>query len=194
MSIPDLMGFAAGIGFLSGLRLYALVFVLGILIRFGMLSLTEQFHHLLILGSLPVLIASATMALAEFVSDKLPWFDSIWDSVHTFIRPIGAAILAWTAISEIDPALKIILVLITGGVALTSHAAKAATRAAVNHSPEPASNIFLSVVGDMFLPLGLWLTIHFPLVVLFLVIAFLIAFFWVIRKVIRFLQRRLKLA
>ena len=188
------MGFAAGIGFLSGLRLYALVFVLGILIRFGMLSLTEQFHHLLILGSLPVLIASATMALAEFVSDKLPWFDSIWDSIHTFIRPIGAAILAWTAISEIDPALKIILVLITGGVALTSHAAKAATRAAVNHSPEPASNIFLSVVGDMFLPLGLWLTIHFPLVVLFLVIAFLIAFFWVIRKVIRFLQRRLKLA
>lgn len=194
MSIPDLLGFAAGIGFLSGLRLYALVFVLGILIRFGMLSLTEQFQHLLVLGSLPILIASATMALAEFVSDKLPWFDSIWDSIHTFIRPIGAAILAWTAISEIDPALKIILVLITGGVALTSHAAKAATRAAANHSPEPVSNIFLSIAEDMFLPLGLWLTIHFPLVVLFLVVAFLLAFFWTIRKVIRFLQRRLKLA
>lgn len=194
MSVADLLGIAAGVGFLAGLRLYALVFTLGILIRFGMLSLTDQFQHLLILGSWPVLIASATMAIAEFVSDKLPWFDSLWDSIHTFVRPIGAAILAWTAISDIEPSLKVILVLITGGVALTSHAAKAATRAAANHSPEPVSNVVLSVAEDMFLPLGLWLTVHFPLVVLFLVLAFLIAFFWVIRKVIRFLRTRLKVA
>ncbi len=194
MSITDLLGFAAGVGFLAGLRLYALVFVLGILIRFGMLSLTDQFQHLLVLGSLPVLIVSALMAIAEFISDKLPWFDSIWDSVHTFIRPIGAAILAWTAISEIEPSLKVILVLITGGVALTSHAAKAATRAAANHSPEPVSNMVLSVAEDMFLPLGLWLTVHYPVIVLCLVIAFLVAFFWIIRKIIRFLRTRLKLA
>ncbi len=194
MSATDLVGLAAGVGFLAGIRLYATILALGLLIRFGLLSLTDQFQHLLVLGSLPVLIASATMTAAEFVSDKIPWFDSIWDSVHTFVRPIGAAILAWTAISDIDPALKIILVLITGGVALTSHAAKAATRAAANTSPEPVSNIVLSIGEDLFIPLGLWFTVHFPVVVLTLVIVFLIVFFWLIRRVVRFFRSRFRMA
>lgn len=194
MSATDLVGLAAGVGFLAGIRLYATILALGLLIRFGLLSLSDQFQHLLVLGSLPVLIASATMTAAEFVSDKIPWFDSIWDSVHTFVRPIGAAILAWTAISDIDPALKIILVLITGGVALTSHAAKAATRAAANTSPEPVSNIVLSIAEDLFIPLGLWFTVHFPVVVLTLVIIFLIVFFWLIRRVVRFFRSRFRMA
>lgn len=194
MSATDLVGLAAGVGFLAGIRLYATIFVLGMLIRFGLLSLSDQFQHLLVLGSLPVLIASASMATAEFVSDKVPWFDSIWDSVHTFVRPIGAAILAWTAISDINPALKIILVLITGGVALTSHAAKAATRAAANTSPEPVSNIVLSIAEDLFIPLGLWFTVHFPVVVLTLVVIFLIVFFWLIRRVVRFFRSRFRMA
>lgn len=194
MSATDLVGLAAGVGFLAGIRLYATILALGLLIRFGLLSLSDQFQHLLVLGSLPVLIAAATMTAAEFVSDKIPWFDSIWDSVHTFVRPIGAAILAWTAVSDIDPALKIILVLITGGVALTSHAAKAATRAAANTSPEPVSNIVLSIAEDLFIPLGLWFTVHFPVVVLTLVIIFLIVFFWLIRRVVRFFRSRFRMA
>lgn len=194
MSVAELIGMAAGVGFLAGLRLYATVFALGMLIRFGLLSLSEQFQHLLVLGSLPVLIASAVLAVAEFVSDKIPWFDSIWDSIHTFVRPIGAAILAWTAVSQIDPGLKIILVLITGGVALSSHAAKAATRVAANHSPEPVSNVVLSIAEDLFIPLGLWITVHYPIIVLTLVIIFLVIFFWLIRKITRFFKERFKVA
>lgn len=193
MSVVDLLGTAAGIGFLAGIRLYATVFVLGLLIRFGLIELSEQFSSLLHLGSLPVLITSGLLMAAEFIADKVPWFDSFWDTVHTFVRPIGAGVLAFAAGSSLDPSLKTAVVLITGGVALTAHSAKAATRVAANHSPEPVSNWTLSFAEDMFIPLGLWLTVHHPLIVLVLVVLFLVGFIWLIRRVLRFLVQRLKI-
>lgn len=192
MSVTEILGTAAGIGFLSGVRLYATVFVLGMLIRLGLLELNESFESLMVLASLPVLIVSGVLAIAEFVSDKVPWFDSIWDTIHTFVRPIGAAVLAFTAAEALEPGLRNALVLVTGGVAFTSHAAKAATRVAVNHSPEPFSNWALSIAEDMIVPLGLWLTFHYPLVVLGVIAVFVVAFVWLIRKVVRFLRMRLK--
>ena len=193
MSVVDIIGTAAGIGFLAGIRLYATVFVLGLLIRFGIIELSEQFSTLLHLGSLPVLITSGIFMAAEFIADKVPWFDSLWDTVHTFVRPIGAGVLAFAAGSSLDPALKTAVILVTGGVALTAHSAKAATRVAANHSPEPVSNWTLSFAEDMFVPLGLWLTVHHPLVVLVLVIGFVIVFIWLIRRILRFLFERLRI-
>jgi hypothetical protein len=190
MNVIELLGTAAGVGFLAGIRLYATVFCLGLLIRTGVLPLTEQFEPVTVLASLPVLITSAVLAVAEFVSDKVPWFDSIWDTVHTFIRPLGAAALAFTAAGSLDPGLKTALVLVTGGVAVSSHAAKAATRVAANQSPEPFSNWALSIGEDLFVPLGLWLTIHFPLIVLGLTAAFVIAVVIMIRVVTRFVRKR----
>ncbi len=192
MSAIDLIGTAAGVGFLAGIRLYATVFVLGLLVRFRVIELSDQFVSLLPIASLPVLIASGVLTAVEFVSDKLPWFDSLWDSVHTVIRPIGAAALAFAAAGSMDPGLKTALILITSGVALTSHAAKAATRVAANHSPEPVSNMVLSLAEDLFVPLGLWLTVHFPLVVLGLVATFVVATLWLSRQVVRFLRRRFR--
>jgi uncharacterized membrane protein len=194
MNIPELLGTAAGIGFLAGIRLYATVFVLGFAIRFGLLELSENFQYALVLGSLPVLITSGVLAAAELISDKLPWFDSIWDSFHTFIRPIGATALAVTATAGMDGGLRTALVLVTGGIALTSHTAKAATRVAINQSPEPVSNWTLSFVEDMFIPLGIWLTVYYPLVVLVVVITFLVVFFWLLRVVIRFFRQRFRTA
>jgi hypothetical protein len=193
MSVVDIFGTAAGIGFLAGIRLYATVFVLGLLIRFGLIGLSDQFSSLLHLGSLPVLITSGVLMAAEFIADKVPWFDSFWDTVHTFVRPIGAGVLAFAAGSGLDPALRTAVILVTGGVALTAHSAKAATRVAANHSPEPVSNWALSFAEDMFIPLGLWLTVHHPLIVLVLVVLFLVGFIWLIRRVLRFLVQRLRI-
>lgn len=194
MNALDLIGMAAGVGFLAGIRLYATVFVIGMLIRFRVIELSEQFSGLLHLGSTMVLVTAGVLAAVEFVSDKIPWFDSIWDTIHTFIRPIGAGVLAFTAANALDPGMKAALVLLTGGVALTSHSAKAATRVAANHSPEPVSNMVLSLAEDLFVPLGLWMTVHYPVIVLTLVILFLVAFVWLIRRVLRFLSERLKLS
>jgi hypothetical protein len=194
MNVVELIGTAAGVGFLAGIRLYATVFALGLLIRFGLLELSDTFRHAIVLGSTPVLVTSALLTAAEFISDKLPWFDSFWDSIHTFVRPIGAAALAFTSLSGMDPALKTTLVLSTGGVALTSHSAKAATRVAANQSPEPFSNMALSIAEDLFVPLGIWFTVHFPLIVLALVIIFLLVFFWLIRRVVRFFKQRFRMA
>lgn len=194
MNIPELLGTAAGVGFLAGIRLYATVFILGFAIRFGLIELSENFQHALVLGSTPVLAVSGTLAAAELISDKVPWFDSIWDSFHTFIRPIGATALAITATSGMDAGIRSALVLIAGGVALTSHTAKTATRVAVNQSPEPVSNWVLSFAEDMFIPLGVWLTVHYPLVILTVVVVFLAVFFWLARAVIQFFRKRFRTA
>jgi hypothetical protein len=194
MNIPELLGTAAGVGFLAGIRLYATVFVIGFAIRFGLIELSESLQHALVLGSAPVLAVSGILAAAELISDKLPWFDSIWDAFHTFIRPIGATVLALTATAGMDAGLRSALVLIAGGVALTSHTAKSATRVAVNQSPEPVSNWVLSFAEDLFIPLGVWLTAHYPLVILAVVAVFLLVFFWLVRVVIRFFRKRFQTA
>lgn len=194
MNVPELLGTAAGVGFLAGIRLYATVFILGFAIRFGLIELSEQFQNALVLGSTPVLAVSGILAAAELISDKLPWFDSIWDSFHTFIRPIGATALAITATSGMDAGMRSALVLIAGGVALTSHTAKTATRVAVNQSPEPVSNWAVSFAEDLFIPLGVWLTVHYPLVILTVIAVFLAVFFWAVRAVIRFFRRRFRTA
>lgn len=171
---------AAGIGFLAGIRLYLTILTLGLAVHFELFRLSDSFSELSILGNWWVIGFAALATLIEFFSDKIPWLDSAWDTIHTFIRPIGAAALSVAAFDSVDPALRFLLVLLTGGAALTSHSAKAATRLAVNQSPEPFSNIALSLVGDAAVPFGIWLVVDHPLLIggivgVFMVVALILA-------------------
>jgi hypothetical protein len=182
------LGSALGLGFLAGIRLYATVLGLGLAIRFGILHLSQSMSGLNVLAETPVLLIAGVGFLAEFFADKIPWLDSAWDGLHTFIRPVGAVFLGATALGHVDPVTQMAVGLLAGGVALTGHSAKAATRFTVNHSPEPFTNIGLSLLGDMAVPAGLWLTFEHPEIMLGAVIVFLIVFAAVAPRVLRFLR------
>lgn len=183
------LAIALGGGVAAGLRLYATVLGLGVAIRLGWLHLPASMQGLEILAHPAVLAIAGIAYVAEFISDKIPWFDTFWDAVHTFIRPVGAAMLGAAAFATLDPAARTSLALLTGGAALSAHASKAAVRFAVNHSPEPFSNWLLSLAGDFTVPTLLWLTFTHPLLVLVLVILFLIVFAWLSVKIFRLLMR-----
>jgi hypothetical protein len=185
MDTVQILGSAAGLGLLAGIRLYFTVFALGLAIRLGWFQPNQEAAGLALLASTPVLLVSALLCAIEFVADKVPWLDSFWDSVHTFIRPVGAAFLGIAALGQFDPGASLLLGLLTGGVALTSHASKAATRAAVNTSPEPFSNWAVSFAEDLMVPVGLWMVISHPLIAAAIVLVFLIAFVLLARWVWR---------
>jgi Domain of unknown function (DUF4126) len=187
MEIIQLLGSVMGLGFVSGLNLYATVLTLGLGMRFHLITLSPQFSKLEILTSWYVLIAAAILFILEAFADKIPWVDSLWDAVHTVVRPLGAAVLGATAIGSIDPQAAFIAAM-CGGVALTGHSAKAGTRLLVNHSPEPVSNIVLSVAEDILASAGTWLAVKHPVVMFVLVLLFLIAFFWFAPKAFRLMR------
>jgi len=185
MDLVQQLGAALGLGLLSGVRLYLTVLVLGAAIHFKWLQVQDTFAGLAVLADWRVMAFAATGCLIEFVADKIPWVDSTWDTIHTFIRPLGAIVLGANAFSTADPALRTMLILLCGGVALTGHSAKTATRLAVNHSPEPFSNIALSLAGDLAVPFVAWFTFKFPLVTLGAVSVFVIAVWWFAPKIYR---------
>jgi hypothetical protein len=167
LDTTQLFALAAAMGWASGLRLYAVVFLTGLAGYLGWVPLPAGLH---VLQNPLVLGASGLMLAVEFLADKIPGLDSIWDAVHTFIRiPAGMALAAgvlggdsatWTTIAA----------LMGGALAATSHAAKTTTRAAANTSPEPFSNLALSLAGDAAVPAMLWLSWAHP-VVFFAVLA-----------------------
>jgi hypothetical protein len=188
MDIFQVLGSTLGIGLLSGIRLYATVLALGLAIRFDVLNLNQQMANLAILGDTRVLIAAGAACAIEFLADKIPWVDSAWDAAHTFIRPVAATVLATTALGNMDPVLKTVLALLCGGVALTAHSTKAATRLAVNHSPEPFSNVAISLVEDVAAPVGLWFVWQHPQVFLGVLGVFLVVFGVVAPRVFRLIR------
>jgi len=143
------LALALGLSSLVGLRLYLTVFLTSLALNQGWLKLHSSFDSLSILGSDAVLIASGVLLVLEFLADKIQGFDSVWDSIHTFIRPIGATILALQVLGDWPPEAKVIAGLCAGAVALTVHTAKAGTRLIVNTSPEPVSNMVVSTVEDI---------------------------------------------
>lgn len=160
LNLTHLLALAAALGWASGLRLYAVVFITGAAGWLGWVALPEGLallQHPVVLG------ASFLMFLMEFVADKIPGLDSLWDAVHTFIRiPAGAALAA--GVFGGDSATWMLVAALAGGtLAATAHTAKATTRAAVNTSPEPFSNIGLSLAGDAAVPAMLWLAWEHPL-------------------------------
>jgi hypothetical protein len=185
MDILQQLGTALGIGLLSGIRLYLTILGIGSAIRFHWITLAPSQNGLSVLADWRVMLCAGIACAVEFIADKVPWVDSAWDSVHTFIRPVGAVILGARAFMHTDPAVQAILAILCGGLALSSHSAKAATRFAVNHSPEPFSNIALSVAGDMAVPIAGWAAFQYPRVMLVLVGLFTVVFAWLAPRVFR---------
>ena len=164
MQTVELLGSVLGLAFVAGIRLYATILAIGLGLHFDLLHLPRQLEGLSILGH-PLIIAAAAFAyLAEFFADKIPWVDTLWDSFHVLIRPIGAALLALAAIGTLDPLAQVLVVLLCGGVALSTHATKAGVRFVVNHSPEPFTNAGVSLAEDVFAIPMVWLSLVHPLV------------------------------
>lgn len=149
MGIVELLGLAGSVSLISGWRLYLTVFVTGLTMRLGWISLPENLQLLDALANPWVLAISALGALAEFFADKILWLDSIWDTIHTAIRPLGGALLALAVVDAGDPAWQVVIFLLGGGAALISHGAKSGARALVNTSPEPVSNAVVSTGEDI---------------------------------------------
>lgn len=149
MGIVELLGLAGSVSLIAGWRLYLTVFITGLAMRLGWISLPEHLQLLDALANPWVLAISALGALAEFFADKILWLDSIWDTIHTVIRPLGGALLALAVVDAGDPAWQVAIFLLGGGAALVSHGAKAGARALVNTSPEPVSNAMVSTGEDI---------------------------------------------
>ncbi|MBV8865571.1 MAG: DUF4126 domain-containing protein [Acidobacteriaceae bacterium] len=184
------LGFAMGSAWLSGINLYVTVLTLGLLERFRVATLPGDLGYL---GHTWVLVVAAVMYVMQFIADKIPAVDSVWDMIHTFIRVPAGAVLAATAFAHFDPAVRLIALLLGGGIALTSHGTKTATRLAANTSPEPFSNIGLSLLGDT-LTLGgtLLMAVHPAIligVVLLAVFLSVLLFRWVLRSMKRVFHR-----
>ena len=164
MDVLETLSVALGLATLAGINLYLTVFVTGMAVQFGWVLLPSHLHDLSVLGNPWVIAISGALYLLEFFADKVPWIDTANDALHTFIRPLGGALLAVLALGEADPAVKVIGALLAGGAALTAHAAKAGTRLMANVSPEPISNIGLSLGEDALVLGGLGLLLWHPVV------------------------------
>ncbi len=151
MGIVELLGVAGSVSLLAGWRMYLCVFATGLFMRYGngVVAIPQNLESLQVLASPWVIGIAGIGALAEFFADKIAWLDSLWDSVHTAIRPIGGALLAMAIVDSSDPTWQVISLLLGGGASLLSHGAKAGTRAVVNASPEPFSNIAVSTGEDV---------------------------------------------
>lgn len=185
MHILDQLGVALGLATLAGVNLYLTVFLTGLAVRFDWLQLAQQHQALEHLGHPVVLIVAGLLFLMEFLADKIPWVDSMWDSVHTFIRPVGGVLLSLQAVGEMPVYVQVAAALVAGGAALTTHTAKAGTRLAVNHSPEPVSNVTLSVAEDAGVAGGVMLTLLHPAVALAVFTVLLIALWMLLPRLWR---------
>jgi hypothetical protein len=187
LKIPpsELFGLLAAIGFAAGLNLYATVAALGLLARFGHLPLPPGLQ---LLESWPIIAASAVLFAIEFFADKIPAFDLIWNALHTFIRIPVAGLLAYRATAQLSPEHQLLAALLGATVALVAHGGKTAARAAVTPSPEPLSNMALSL-GEDVLAIGLtWMATRHPYIAGALVLSLVIVILVLVRLVIRALR------
>ena len=159
----EIIGIAGSVSLLSGWRLYLTIFATGLAMRSGMLPLPEHLAALDALANPWVMGVAGVAALAEFFADKVMWLDSVWDSVHTFVRPVGGALLALAVVDPGDPVTQVIAFILGGGGALLAHGGKAGARAVANTSPEPVSNIAMSTTEDVATVGLLYLVYEYPL-------------------------------
>jgi hypothetical protein len=159
--LPELFALLAAIAFAAGLNVYATVAALGLLARFGHVPLPPTLQ---ILETWPIIAASGTLFVVEFFADKIPAFDLIWSALHTFVRVPAAALLAYGATRQLTPAQQLLAALLGAAIALAAHGGKTAARAAVTPSPEPFSNITLSLMEDALAVALTWLATRHPYV------------------------------
>ena len=158
----EIIGVAGSVSLLAGWRLYLCIFATGLAMRLDVLPLPEHLASLDVLASPWVMSIAALAAVAEFFADKVMWLDSIWDAVHTFVRPIGGALLALAIVDPSDPAVQVIAFLLGGGASFAAHAGKAGARGVVNASPEPVSNVAVSTAEDVATIGFLWVAYEYP--------------------------------
>jgi len=186
MNLIQILGLAAGAAWTSGINLYATVAALGLLEHYKLVRLPGELH---VLDNWLVIGVAAGLYCVEFFADKVPYVDTVWDAVHTFIRVPAGAALAAAATSDVSPVVQIIALLVGGGLALSTHGTKATVRAAANVSPEPVTNWVLSFVEDVIAVGAVVLSVLHPVVILVVVAVFLVVFAWLVPKVFRRLRR-----
>lgn len=184
--IVNTIALTMGVGWASGINLYAALFMLGILGATGNIVLPTE---LMVLTSPLVLFAAAVMYLVEFFADKVPGVDSGWDALHTFIRIPAGAMLAAGAAGPANPALTVAAALLGGGLATLSHATKAGTRVLINTSPEPFTNWTASITEDAMVIGGIWAALHHPWLFLALLTAFILLAIWLLPKLWQFTKK-----
>lgn len=180
MGITEILGVAGSLSLLAGWRLYLTVFVTGVAMHFGWLPLPEHLQSLQVLANPWVLGIAAAGTVAEFLADKIAWFDSFWDMVHSVIRPVGGALLTLAVVDASDPVWQVVSLLLGGGAALISHGAKSGTRAMVNLSPEPYTNAAVSASEDVATTGLLALVVAFPMLGVAIALLLLVAAIFVI--------------
>src|ERR1700761_5500012 len=176
------LSLAAGLSWGSGLRLYLAVLLAGVFARLGLVHLPDTLSAL---SSPWVIGVAGVLTVTEFLADKIPAFDSLWDAVHTFIRIPAGAVLAVGAFGHADPAMLTIAALAGGTLAGAAHLAKAGTRALINLSPEPFSNWVASTTEDLGALIGITLALFVPVLFLFLIVAFLLFAGWALPRLVR---------
>ena len=187
----NLLAVALGLAALAGINLYLTVFATGLAIHFHWITLSAQYQSLEVLGNPWIITVAGIHYFLVFFADKIPWVDSVWDAVHTVIRPIGGAFLAIQVLGHPDPVFAVIVGLVAGGTSLASHTAKAATRLTANSSPEPFSNIALSVGEDVAVVGGLALIYHNPIVALSIFAVAMLTFVYFAPKILRGIKAKL---
>lgn len=180
------LSLALGTAWTSGINLYATVAALGLLQRFGATKLPGGLD---VLDNWWIIGVAAFLYTVEFFADKIPYVDSVWDAVHTFVRVPAGAIVAYAATNQMDAGVSTIAALLGGGLAFSSHGTKAAVRAGANLSPEPVSNWILSIVEDVIAFVGTVLAVFAPVLIAVVLGVFIIFFVWFAPKILRAFRR-----
>ena len=181
----ETIGRTLGFSLAAGVNLYATVAILGLASRFGWVALPEQFH---IFNNDWIIGLAGVLYAVEFVADKIPWVDSLWDSVHTLIRPVGGALIAVASMGDLSPGMQGVVALLGGTIAASAHVTKAGTRVAANASPEPFSNWILSILGDGFV-IGLAvIALKYPLIAFGVSVTILILIVLILRTIWKWLR------
>jgi hypothetical protein len=185
----EIIGIAGSVSLLAGWRLYLCIFATGLAMRLGTLPLPEHLAALDVLANPWVMGVAAVAALAEFFADKVMWLDSAWDAVHTFVRPVGGALLALAIVDPADPATQVIAFVLGGGASLAAHAGKAGARGVVNASPEPVSNVVVSTAEDVATAGLLWAAYEYPYIAGGIALVLLALTVWLLLLARRVLKR-----
>jgi len=180
--IASILALTMGAAWASGINLYAAILTLGLMSVTGNIELPPGLE---VLGDPLVLFAAGAMYCVEFVADKIPGVDTGWDTLHTFIRIPAGAMLAAGAVGEMTPAVGLAAAILGGGLAASSHVAKAGSRVMINTSPEPFSNWAASIAEDVAVIAGLWTALHHPVVFLALLLVFIVLVVWLLPKLWR---------
>ena len=186
--IIEILGLAGSLSLLAGWRLYLCILATGIAMHFGAVPLPEHLQSLQVLANPWVMGVAGVAAVAEFMADKIAWLDTVWDTVHTFIRPVGGALLALALVDPSDPATQAIAFILGGGATLLAHGGKAGARAVVNTSPEPVSNIAVSTTEDVVTGGLLYLAYQHPEIaagIALVLLALAIALLLIARRVLK---------